>query len=170
MDHYYLLVLRILHIGAGVFWVGSTLLLTVVISPALKETGGLGQKFVDYLIKNKRFGTESAGAGGMAGLAGLLLYWRDSGHLTSGWMTSSAGIGFTVGAVLGLIAFIFGILTDRKLKAMVQFREGFQGAPSDEQTSQLQGLEKQQTTYAYICTITLTLALWIMATARYYVF
>ncbi len=168
--NYYLLVLRILHIGAGVFWVGSTLLLATVINPALKETGETGQKFVDFLIKNKRFGTESAGAGGMAGIAGLLLYWNDSGGLTSGWMGSSAGIGYTVGAVFGLIAFIFGVLTDRNLKAMVQLREQIQGTPTDEQTAQLQLLGKQQNLYLFVCAGTLTLALWIMATARYFVF
>ena len=68
--NYYLLVLRILHIGAGVFWVGSTLLLAVVITPALKATGGSGQKFVDYLITKKRFGTESAGVGGYSAASG----------------------------------------------------------------------------------------------------
>ena len=168
--NYYLLFLRFLHIGAGVFWVGSTLLLAFVITPALKETGASGQKFVDYLIKNKRFGTESAGAGGMAGVAGILLYWHDSQGFTSAWMTSSAGIGFGIGAVLGLIAFIFGVLTDRKLKVMVQLREQLESAPSDEQMSQLQALGKQQTTYLYICAGTLTLSLWIMALARYFVF
>jgi len=168
--NYYLLVLRILHIGAGVFWVGSTLLLAVVINPALKQSGGKGQKFVDFLIKNKRFGTESAGAGGMAGIAGLLLYWRDSAGFTSEWMFSSAGIGFTIGGVLGLIAFIFGILTDRKLKSLVQLREQLEGAPTDEQMSQLQLLGKQQNIYLYVCAGTLTLSLWIMATARYFVF
>jgi uncharacterized membrane protein len=168
--NYYLLILRILHIGAGVYWVGSTLLLAFVITPALKATGGSGQKFVDYLITNKRFGTESAGAGGMAGIAGLLLYWHDSQGLTSAWMESSAGIGFAVGGVFGLIAFIFGILTDRKLKAMAGLREQLESAPSDEKSSQLQGLEKQQTTYLNICAVTLTLSLWIMAVARYLVF
>jgi len=164
---YYLLILRILHIGAGVFWVGNVLLLAFIINPALKETEGLGQKFVDYLVKNKRFGTESAGAGGMAGIAGFLLYWRDSQGFTSAWLTSGAGIGFTVGAILGLIAFIFGILTDRKLKAMAQLREQFENAPSEEQLAQLQVLGKQQTTYLTVCAITLILALWIMAIARY---
>ena len=168
--NYYLLVLRILHIGAGVFWVGSTLLLAVVITPALKATGGSGQKFVDYLITKKRFGTESAGAGGMSGIAGLLLYWHDSQGLTSGWMQGDAGIGFAVGGVLGLIAFIFGVLTDRRLKAMAVLREQLENAPSDEMTSQLQVLEKQQTTYLNICTVTLILSLWIMAVARYLVF
>jgi len=168
--NYYVVLLRILHIGAGVYWVGSTLLLTFIITPALKETEESGQKFVDYLIKKKRFGTESAGAGGMAGVAGLLLYWRDSGGLTSAWITSSVGIGFGVGAVLGLIAFVFGILTDRKLKAMAELREQIQDTASEEQKTQLQLLGKQQSIYLYICTVTLVLALWIMASARYFVF
>jgi hypothetical protein len=85
-------------------------------------------------------------------------------------MESSAGIGFAVGGVFGLIAFIFGILTDRKLKAMAGLREQLESAPSDEKSSQLQGLEKQQTTYLNICAVTLTLSLWIMAVARYLVF
>jgi uncharacterized membrane protein len=168
--NYYLLFLRILHIGAGVFWVGSTLLLAFVISPALKETGESGQKFVDHLIKHKRFGTESAGAGLMAGIAGFLLYWRDSQGFTSAWMQSSVGIGFGIGAGLALIAFIFGVLTDRKMKALLQLREQFQGTLTDEQTSQLQVLGKQQSTYLYVCAATLTLALWVMASARYFVF
>jgi uncharacterized membrane protein len=167
---YYILLLRIFHIGAGVFWVGSVLLLAVVINPALKETGASGQKFVDYLITKKRFGTESSGAGTMAGIAGILLYWRDSQGFTSAWMQSSAGIGFGIGAVLGLIAFIFGILTDRQLKAMARLREQVEGTPSDEQMSQLQSLGKQQTTYLYICAVTLVLSLWVMAIARYLVF
>ena len=167
---YYLLVLRILHIGAGVFWVGSVLVLAFMINPALQATGETGQKFVDYLIKNRRFGTESSGAGAMAGIAGILLYWRDSQGFTSAWMQSSAGIGFGIGAVLGVIAFIFGVLTDRKLKATTQLREPLESAPSDEQMSQLQLLGKQQTTYLNICAVTLTLSLWVMAVSRYLVF
>jgi hypothetical protein len=58
----------------------------------------------------------------MAGIAGILLYWHDSQGFTSAWMHSGAGIGFTTGALLGLIAFIFGVLTDRKLKAMAGAR------------------------------------------------
>lgn len=167
---YYLLLLRIFHIGAGAFWVGNVLLLALVINPALKETGGTGQKFVDYLVKKKRFGTDSAGAGGMAGIAGILLYWRDSQGFTSAWMSSSAGIGFTVGAILGLIAFIFGILTDRRLKAIARIREQSESTPTDEQLSQLQSLSKQQTIYLYICAVSLVLAVWVMAVARYLVF
>ena len=105
---YYVLFLRFLHIGAGVFWVGSTLVLATTVTPALKGAGETGQKFVDYLVKHKKFGTNSAGAGAMAGIAGLLLYWHDSQGLTSLWMKSSTGIGFGVGAILALIAFIFG--------------------------------------------------------------
>jgi len=168
--NYYLLFLRILHIGAGAYWVGNVLVLAVFINPALQATGESGQKFVDYLVSKKRFNTESMGAGLMAGIAGLLLYWRDSNGFTSAWVHSGAGIGFGVGAGLALIAFLFGILTDRKMKAITQLREQFQGTPSDEQVSQMQVLRKQQTTYLYICTAALVLALWVMASARYFVF
>lgn len=167
---YYVMFLRFLHIGAGVFWVGSTLVLAATISPALKGAGETGQKFVDYLIKHKKFGTNSAGAGAMAGIAGLLLYWHDSHGLTSLWMRSSTGIGFGIGAIFGLIAFIFGILTDRKLKTMAELREHLESVPSGEKASQLQILEKQQATYLKICAGTLTLSLWIMAVSRYLVF
>jgi len=106
----------------------------------------------------------------MAGIAGLLLYWHDSQGLTSLWMRSSTGIGFGVGAIFGLIAFIFGVFTDRKLKTMAELREQLESAPSDEKISQLQILEKQQATYLKICAGTLTLSLWIMAVSRYLVF
>jgi len=168
--NYYLLVLRILHIGAGAYWVGAALSLAFFIKPALKEKEGTGQKFFDYLVIKKRFGTESAGAGAMAGIAGLLLYWHDSQGFTSAWMQSSTGIGFAVGAVLGLIAFIFGVLTDRQLKAMAELRAQFGDMPSEEQTSQLQLLDKKLSTNLYICAGTLSLSVWIMAVSRYLVF
>ena len=168
--NYYLLVLRILHIGAGAFWVGAALSFAFIIKPALKEKDGSGQKFFDYLVTKKRFGTDSAGAGGMAGIAGILLYWHDSQGFTSGWMHGSAGIGFTVGAVLGLIAFIFGILTDRQLKVMADLRAQFGDTPSEEQASQLQMLDKRVTTNLYICAAALSLSIWVMAVARYLVF
>jgi len=168
--NYYLLALRILHIGAGAFWVGATLSLAFFIKPALKEKSDTGQKFIDYLITKKRFGTDSAGAGGMAGIAGILLYWRDSQGLTSAWMHSSTGIGFAIGAVLGLTAFIFGVLTDLQLKAMAELREQFGDTPSEEGASQLQVLDKQASTNLNICAISLTLSLWIMAVSRYLVF
>ena len=70
-------------------------------------------------------------------------------------------------AGLALIAFIFGILTDRKIKAVLQLREQPQGMPSDEQMAQIQVLRKQLTTYLNFCTATLVLALWVMAKERY---
>lgn len=106
----------------------------------------------------------------MAGIGGILLYWHDSQGFTSAWMHSSTGIGFLVGAGLALTAFIFGLLTDSKMKALTQLRAQIQGAPSDEQVSQMQLLRKQQSTYLYICAATLSLALWAMAIARYLVF
>jgi len=168
--NYYFLVLRILHIISAVTWVGSTILLATIIRPGLKKTNGMGQKFIDYLVTTKRFGTQSISAGSLTGIAGLLLYWHDSMGLTSPWMTSDAGIGFGAAAVLGVIAYIFGILTDLNLKAMARLREQSGDAPTEEQSSKLQAMDKQASAYLGICAGTITLSMWIMAVARYLMF
>jgi len=167
---YYLLFLRFLHIGAGVSWVGSTMVLAMFINPALKATDGTGHKFIDHLITKKKFGTSAEGAGSLTGIAGLLLYWHDTNGLTSAWMSASPGIGFAIGGVFGLIGYVFGIITDRQLKALALLREQMGESPSSEQTSQLQTLDKKKDTNLMISTGTLVLSLWIMALARYFAF
>jgi uncharacterized membrane protein len=43
---YLIWLLRIIHIVAGVFWVGGTLIMTFFVAPAIGATGESGQKFV----------------------------------------------------------------------------------------------------------------------------
>ena len=167
---YYLLLLRILHIGGGVYWVGGVLIMAFYISPTVAATAESGQKFVTYLMNNKKFSAGMTRGGMLTILAGFLLYWHDSSGFTSPWMRSGAGIGFGVGAGFALIGFIFGILVGRKTKAMVQLGAQFQGKPTDEQMQQMQSLKKQQTTYLNLSVVMLVLALWAMAIARYLVF
>jgi uncharacterized membrane protein len=167
---YYLLLLRILHIGGGVYWVGGVLIMAFYISPTVSATAESGQKFIDYLMNNKKFSAGMTRGGVLTILAGLLLYWHDSSGFTSAWMRSGAGIGFGIGAGFALIGFIFGILVGRKTKAMVHLGAQFQGKPTDEQMLQMQSLKKQQTTYLNLSAVTLVLALWAMAIARYLVF
>jgi len=146
------------------------MVLATFINPALKATNGSGHKFIDYLITKKRFGTSAESAGSLVGIAGLLLYWHDTNGLTSAWMSASSGIGFAIGGIFGLIGYIFGIITDRQLKAIALLREQMGESPSAEQTSQLQTLEKKKDTNLNISTGTLVVCVWIMALARYFAF
>jgi len=169
MNIYLVWLFRIIHIVAGVFWVGGTLIMTFFISPTIGATGEAGQKFVGYLMNNKKFSNRMAAAAGLTILAGVILYWNDSQGFTSAWMDSGAGRGFGIGAGFALIGFIFGLLIGRTTKAMAELGAQMQGKPSPEQVTQMQAIRKQQATYSNISTAALILAVIFMAIARYLV-
>lgn len=103
-------------------------------------------------------------------LAGALLYWHDSNGFTSAWMTSSTGIGFGIGAVFGLIAFVFGAIFGSTNAKLTQVGAQIQGKPTEEQLAQIQALQKRIKTVSPIHIYSMILAMLFMATARYLVF
>jgi hypothetical protein len=170
MDYLHL-TLRIIHIGAGIFWVGGVLMMTFFIAPALGVIGEGGPKFMAHLVKNLKFTTRMSIAAGLTALAGVWLYWIDSGGFQSAWMTSGAGTGFGIGAGFGAVGFVYGILIGRTTNALVKLGEQTQGRkPSPEQITQLQSLQNRQGFYSRITSISLILSVLFMAVARFSVF
>ena len=168
---YFIWFLRIVHIGAGIFWVGGVLMMTFFIGPTVGAMGEAGPKFVGHLVNNLKFTTRMSIAAGATVLAGAILYWRDSQGLTfSAWMNSGAGTGFGIGAFFGVIGFVFGLLIGRTTNALVRLGAQTQGKPSPEQITQLQKLQKQQRTYSMTASITLVVSVIFMAIVRYLVF
>ncbi len=170
MNIYLIWLFRIIHIVAGVFWVGGALMMTFFIAPAVGATGEAGQKFVGHLMGNLKFSARMSAAAGLTILAGVILYWNDSAGFTSAWMNSGTGRSFGVGAGFAIIGFIFGILLGGTTKAMALLGAKMQGKPSSEQMAQMQALQKRQVAYSYLTSAALLLALIEMATARYSVF
>jgi uncharacterized membrane protein len=167
---YFIWFLRIVHILAGIFWVGGTLIMAFFVAPTMGATGEAGQKFVGHLVNNLKFSSRMAAAAGSTILAGFILYWIDSNGFTSAWMSSGAGRGFGIGAGFALLGFVFGLLVGRTTRAMAKLGAQIQGRPSPEQMAQLEGLRKQQATYSNITAVLLILATIFMAIARYFVF
>jgi len=168
--NYLIIVLRIIHILAGVFWVGGTLIMTFFIGPTIGATAEAGQKFVGHLMSNLKFSQRMAAAAGLTILAGGILFWIDSDGFGSAWVSSGAGRGFSIGAGFAVVGFVYGLLIGRTTTAMAQLGAQFQGKPAPEQITQMQMLGKQQTTYSKIASAMLILAVIFMATARYFVF
>jgi|SRR5688572_7794215 len=168
--NYLVITLRIIHIVAGIFWVGGVLMMTFFIGPTIGATAEAGQKFVGHLMNNLKFSNRMSAAAGFTILAGFILYWIDSDGFTSAWMTSGAGRGFGIGAAFAVIGFIFGLLIGRTTKAMLQLGSQIQGRPSAEQMTQLNALQKQQVTYSNLSSVALILSVIFMAIARYLVF
>jgi len=162
-----LVILRLVHIFAGVFWAGTTFLFYFVLGPAINATGDVGKKFVAYLLTKAHFTAIVASAAGLAVLAGASLYWIDSRGLTSLWMTSGAGLGFGIGGFAGLIAFIFGILFGRNNEALLKIGSQIQGPPTPEQLAAIQAVQQRQKVVGPILVISMILAVAFMSAARY---
>ncbi len=168
--NYLIIALRIIHILAGIFWVGGTLIMAFFIVPTIGAMEEAGQKFISYLMQNLKFSMRMSAAAGLTVLAGVILFWIDSKGFTSAWMRSGAGRGFGIGAGFAIIGFITGILIGRAMKSMAALGAQFNGKPTSEQSAQMQALRKQQTLYSNITSAALLLAVIFMAAARYFTF
>jgi uncharacterized membrane protein len=164
------IVLRLLHIFAGVVWAGTTILFYFMIGPAISATGDAGKAFIGYLITKARFTTVISAAAGTTVLAGLILYWIDSQGFTSAWMTSGAGIGFAIGGLAGITAFVLGIMFGRNNTELVRIGSQIQGPPTPEQLADIQGVQGKQKRIGPIRVTAMIIAVLFMATARYFQF
>ena len=164
------IVLRLLHIFAGVVWAGTSILFYFIIGPAISATGDAGKTFIGYLITKARFTTIISIAAGTTVLAGLLLYWIDSQGFTSPWMTSGAGIGFAIGGLAGITAFVVGIMFGRNNTELVRIGSQIQGPPTPEQLAAIQGVQARQKVLGPILATSIIIAVAFMATARYFRF
>ncbi|HET6824068.1 MAG TPA: hypothetical protein VFH34_15560 [Anaerolineales bacterium] len=166
MEIYLIWLLRIIHIVAGVFWVGSAVFMTVFIAPTAGALGESGQRFVGHMLSNTKFSTRMAIASGSTILAGAILYGLDA-RAGEAWLQSSFAIGLGIGAAFAVIGFVFGILVGRTTTAMAQLGAQVQGKPTAEQMTRLQSMQSQLRTYSMVNVASLILATIFMAIARY---
>ena len=103
-------------------------------------------------------------------IAGFWLYGRDSLWFTSPWMSSGAGIGFTIGALFGLVGLITGVMNGANIQKLAKLGAQVQGKPSPEQAAQLGAISKQQAWVVPVNSYTLLAAAIFMAVSRYLVF
>ena len=160
-------VLRLIHVISGVFWVGAGLVMFFFIGPTLGATAEAGQKFAQHLMLQTRFTTILTTSAILTVLAGSSLYWIDSGGLSSAWTHSGAGLGFAVGAFFGLIGLVFGAMVGNTNGALAKLGSQIQGKPTSEQLSQIGALRKRLSVVSPINAYSLIIATLLMAVARY---
>ena len=164
------IVLRIVHILAGVFWVGSAAFNSLFLGPAVGATAEAGQKVMAHLVTRARLAARISAAAGLTVLAGGALYWIDSQGLTSLWTQSGPGTGFGLGALFALVGLVFGIIVGRDMSALVTTASQISGKPTPQQLGKIQAAQQQLAYAGPANTIALVVALLCMATARYWVF
>jgi uncharacterized membrane protein len=164
------IVLRVVHIGAAIFWLGSATFLFVFIEPAVKELGPQGGALMQFLTDRKKMPVRIAISAMLTILAGLILYLRDSGGLDVDWITSPVGLGFTVGGVAAIAAFVLGLTMARPLVGRMGELGGAitgSGPPTPDQASEMQGIQRRLRNVSITNQILLVVALVAMVSARF---
>jgi len=168
--NYLVLVLRLLHIIGGVFWVGGGLAMNFFIGPTMRATGDAGKQFAGHLMANTRIVTVMTVSAWSTVIAGFFLYGIDSAWFSSPWTHSGAGTGFGLGALFALIGFVTGLMNGNNNTKMAKLGAQIQGQPTPEQMAAMGAIQKQQGWVIPVNTYALLLAVLFMATSRYLTF
>ncbi len=128
--NYLVIVLRLIHIIAGVFWVGSTHINHFFISPTVSATAEAGQEFMAHLVVNAHLSTRIAISAIVTVLAGGWLYEIDSKALTSARRNSGPGLGFGIGGLFAIIGLIFGLIKGKYSRMLENLAVEIRGKPT----------------------------------------
>lgn len=168
---WYLIILRLVHILAGVFWVGTSIFFSFFLEPSVKELGTTGQQFMGHLVEKKKMPIVISATAALTILAGILLYWRASAGFDLDWITSATGLGFTVGGVAAILAFAGGLVFIKpavgRMGAIGQAIAMSGGPPTDAQVSEMQKLGAKLALVGRVDLVLLIVAVVAMATARF---
>ncbi len=168
-----MIVLRIIHIITGVFWVGVSLFNVVFLQPTVQSTGSEGQKVMQHLTLRTRFTVTVYTAATLNLLSGLLMYWILFGFRPS-VLSSGYGLMLTIGGIAGIIAWVIAIFFVRRILGRMQaIGKAIQGQgspPTPEQASQLQASTAQLVNLGQWGVALMVIALVGMSTAQYVLF
>ncbi len=162
------ILLRLIHILSGVFWVGGSMISAFFLAPAVAATGDAGQKMMGHMVIKGRMTVRITIAAVLTVLAGASLYWIDSHGLTSPWTTSGPGWGFGIGALFALVGLGTGMQVGAYAAKLGKIAAAAQGKPSPDQLAEMQAAQQRMSLYSKVSTAALILALACMATARYW--
>ncbi len=107
-----MIVLRLLHIGAGVLWVGAAWMLYLFVMPTMQALGPeTARTFTTYMLRRRRLAHAILIATVLTVGAGVILLVIDINRYTQAvWFSTGFGIGITIGGVAAIVSFILGPL------------------------------------------------------------
>lgn len=107
-----LLVLRLVHILGGIFWVGSLMFTSFFLMPALGSSPAVAGEVMAGLQKRRLF-TLLPIVALLTILSGLRLLWIVSAGFSDAYLSTSTGRTFSASAVAAIVAFLLSLLVSR---------------------------------------------------------
>ena len=165
-----LVVMRLVHIGLGVFWAGTMIFNAIFLGPSVRDAGPDGAKVMGGLMR-RRFMDVMPAVAVLNILSGLWLYWKMSDGFQPAYMRSVSGMTFGTGGLLAILAFAIGMSVVRPamLNAMALGPTIAQASPAEREAlmAQVQALRGRAAGAGKMVAILLGLAVAAMAVARY---
>jgi uncharacterized membrane protein len=166
-----MLVLRVIHIFGGAFWVGAMLFTVFFLEPSVREAGPDGAKVMQGVMRRK-FLVIMPVVALLTILAGVGLLEQVSGGFHPDWMSSPTGIALSIGAAMAILAFLIGFLVVRPSVAklgplMAQAAQTPDAAAKGALLAQAQLLQGRMRVASRVVVLLLTITVVTMAVARY---
>jgi hypothetical protein len=163
--------LRLTHIATGVFWAGTAWFFFGWVEPTTKAIGPQAGPFMHHVVSQRKLSRFLIAASTLNVLAGLALYWRASAGLSAAWISSPTGIGFTIGGIAALTAWVIGLRVLAPAVEALDHAGGSMAAagrpPTSEELARFHALEVRLHRAGIADTILLAAAVTMMATSRY---
>jgi uncharacterized membrane protein len=166
------LVLRLIHIGAGAFWVGAVFTFFLFVQPTAAALGPDGMKFSYSLLRDRRLPAVILGTAVVTVLAGIWLLVITSNGFDPELLFGVSRVGYTVGGVVAILTLgVGGLYVFPRTKVVERtigrlLAEGRPPTPDEQQT--LARVARESRAAGWIVLAGLTIAVVAMATARYW--
>jgi len=165
-----IILLRIIHIVGGVFWVGFGLVNVGFLQPTAKALGPDSQKMMQHLTQKTRLLSTVYIAATLTVLSGLLLYWIVFGF-NFAFMYSGHSVILTSASIAGIIGWFIAVFIIRgifnQIKVLGRQVQASGNPPSPEQAGQMQALLGRLGILGKITIVFLLVSLVGMSIARY---
>ncbi len=166
-----LIVLRVLHIVAGAFWVGAAIMLARILLPAFAAAGPAAGPVIREIVLRRRLPGQMVIAMVFTVVSGLGLYWHDQNVTDGAWARTRVGMTFSAGAAIALLAAILGVLVTRptayRLATLGESVAASAEPPTAELMAEMQRMRSRLRGAAGWGAALLVLATALMAAARY---
>lgn len=164
------LLLRLIHIMAGIFWVGAIFLIAGFLLPTARATGREGGRFMQYLMLQRRLPVFLAVAMLLTVLSGFTMYGRLVAATDGAWAGTPPGIAYGAGGLAAILGAVVGMAVSgpaaRRMAAIGQ-RAAQGGGSSAEQQAEIEGLQGRMVLGSRLVAGFLAFAAGAMAVARY---
>ena len=166
------LILRLIHIVAGAFWVGALFTNVLFLTPTAIALGPDAGKFQFHLIRGVRFPLVMLSSAIITVLAGIWLLWITTDGLKLDLLFSPSRVGFTLGGIVAILTLgVGGLYIYPRIQRVATLMSGPMGEgrpPTPDEQAQLLATRGELLRSGWVVLTGVAIAVVFMATARYW--